>query len=141
MFFLFRVCFWLGIVLVLLPSGDYQPKNSAPAIGAADAIGAATAAVSDMSGFCQRQPEACEIGGQAAVALGQRAQAGARFLFDVLHEKMTAPAQTGSVQTGAAQAGSAKSDRLPGSQDTLTDADRDLQWRAPMPKRDPRKPA
>lgn len=130
MFFLFRVCFWLGIVLVMLPSGDYQPKNAAPTIGAADAIGAATAAVSDMSGFCQRQPEACEVGGQAAVAIGQRAQAGAKFLFDVISEKMV-PAQTGSV----------KSDRLPGSQDTLTDADRDLQWRAPPPKRDPRKPA
>jgi hypothetical protein len=130
MFFLFRVCFWLGIVLVMLPSGDYQPKNAAPTIGAADAIGAATAAVSDMSGFCQRQPEACEVGGQAAVAIGQRAQAGAKFLFDVISEKMV-PAQTGSV----------KADRLHGSQDTLTDTDRDLQWRAPLPKRDPRKPA
>jgi hypothetical protein len=130
MFFLLRVAFWLSIVLILLPSGDYQPKNSAPAIGAADAIGAATAAVSDMTGFCQRQPEACEVGGQAAIALGQRAQAGARFLFDVIHDRMN-PAQTGSV----------KGDRLPGSQDTLTEADRDLEWRAPLPKRDPRKSA
>ena len=132
MFFLFRVCFWLGIVLVLMPSGEYQPKNAGPSIGAADAIGAATAAVSDMGGFCQRQPEACEVGGQAAVALGQRAQAGARFLFDVIHDRMTAaPAQTGSV----------KAERLPGSQDTLTDDDRELQWRPPLPKRDPRRPA
>ncbi len=131
MFFLIRVCFWLGIVLVFLPSSDYHSKNAVPSIGAADAIGAATAAVTDMSGFCQRQPEACEIGGQAALAIGQRAQAGARMLFDVLHDKMTAPAQTGSV----------KGDRLQGSQDTLTEADRDLQWRAPLPKRDPRKPA
>jgi hypothetical protein len=130
MFFLLRVAFWLSIVLVLLPSGDYQPKNSAPTIGAADAIGAATAAVSDMTGFCQRQPEACDVGGQAAIAIGQRAQAGARFLFDVIHDRMT---------TG--QTGSIKGDRLPGSQDTLTDADRDLEWRAPLPKRDPRRPA
>ncbi len=130
MFFLLRAAFWLGIVLVLLPSGDYQPKNAGTSIGAADAIGAATAAVSDMGGFCQRQPEACEVGGQAAIALGQRAQAGARLLFDVIHEKMS-PAQTGSV----------KGDRLPGSQDTLTEADRDLQWRPPLPKRDPRRPA
>src|SRR5690349_12289263 len=97
MFFLVRVAFWLGIVLVMLPSGDYQSKKAGPSIGAADAIGAATAAVSDMSGFCQRQPEACEIGGQAAAALGQRAQAGARLLFDVIHERI-APAQTGSVK-------------------------------------------
>jgi hypothetical protein len=130
MFFLLRVAFWLSIVLVLMPSGDYQPKNSSPSIGAADAISAATAAVSDMTGFCQRQPDACEVGGQAAIALGQRAQAGARFLFDAIHDRMN-PAQTGSV----------KAERLPGSQDTLTDADRDLEWRAPLPKRDPRRPA
>lgn len=130
MFFLLRTTFWLGMVLVLLPSGFYQDKDAAPQIGAADAIGAATAAVSDMSGFCARQPEACEIGGQAAVALGQRAQAGMRFLYDTLHDKM-APAQTGSI----------RGESLPGSKDTLTEADREWQWRAPLPRRDPRKPA
>lgn len=129
MFFLIRVCLWLGIVLVLLPSGNYQPKTAGTTIGAVDAIGAATAAVSDMGGFCQRQPEACEVGGQAAAALGQRAQAGARMLFDVIQDKMNAPTQTGSVKV------------LPGSQDTLTDEDRELQWRPPLPKRDPRKAA
>ncbi len=128
MFFLVRVAFWLGIVLVLLPSGDYQPKSANASIGAADAIGAASAAVSDVSGFCQRQPEACVVGGQAAIALGQRAQAGARLLFDVIQEKMS-PAQTGSVK------------KLPGSQDTLSDADREPQWQPPLPKRDPRRPA
>ena len=129
MFFLLRVAFWLSIVLILLPSGDYQPKTAAPSIGAADAIGAATAAVSDMSGFCQRQPDACEVGGQAAVALGQRAQAGARLLFDVIQDKM-APAQTGSVKG-----------KLPNSQDTLTQTERQMDWRAPLPPRDPRRPA
>jgi hypothetical protein len=142
MFFLLRVAFWLSIVLILLPSGDYQPKNSAPTIGAADAVIAASAAVSDMSGFCARQPEACEVGGQAAVALGQRAQAGARYLFDILQERVlqdsvAAPTQTGSI--GAAG--------HPASQDTLTAADRSPQWQAPqvrpapLPPRDPRRPA
>jgi len=129
MFFLLRVAFWLSIVLILLPSGDYQPKAAAPSIGAADAIGAATAAVSDMSGFCQRQRDACEVGGQAAVALGQRAQAGARLLFDVIQDKM-APAQTGSVKG-----------KLPNSQDTLTQSERQMEWRTPLPPRDPRRPA
>lgn len=129
MFFLLRVAFWLGIVLILLPSGDYQPKTASPSIGAADAIGAATAAVSDMSGFCQRQPDACEVGGQAAVALGQRAQAGARLLFDVIQDRM-APAQTGSVKG-----------KVPNSQDTLTQSERQMEWHAPLPPRDPRRPA
>jgi hypothetical protein len=133
MFFLLRMGFWLSIVLVLLPSGDYQPKGQAPRIGAADAVSAASAAVSDIGGFCQRQPEACEVGGNAAVAFGQRAQAGARYLFDLLHDSLT-PAETGSVPRTA-------SGRSPPSQHTLTPADLQPEWRAPLPPKDPRRPA
>lgn len=132
MFFLLRVAFWLSIVLVLLPSGDYRPKGHEPKIGAADAVNAATAAVSDLSGFCSRQPDACEVGGQAAIAFGQRAQAGARYLFDVLHDRL-APAATGSVPGGHAE--------KPQSQHTLTPADMKPEWRAPLPPKDPRRPA
>jgi hypothetical protein len=134
MFFLLRVAFWLSIVLVLLPSGDYRPKDQAPRIGAADAVSAATAAVSDLGGFCGRQPDACEVGGQAAVAFGQRAQAGARYLFDLLLQDKQAPSSTGSVSR--AHAGTSS-----GSQSTLTPADLQPEWRAPLPPKDPRRPA
>jgi hypothetical protein len=133
MFFLLRVAFWLSIVLVLLPSGDYRPKDQTSRIGAADAVNAATAAVSDLGGFCSRQPNACEVGGHAAVAFGQRAQAGARYLFELLQDSM-APAATGSVPR--AQAG-----KSPHSQSTLTPADLQPEWRAPLPPKDPRRPA
>lgn len=128
MFFLLRVAFWLSIVLVLLPSADYRSKTSAPTIGAADAVSAATAAVSDMTAFCERQPEACEVGGQAAVAFGQRAQAGARFLFDLLHDTLTT-ASTGPAKPGAK------------SQDTLIPSDLKPEWRGPLPPKDPRRAA
>jgi len=131
MFFLVRVAFWLSIVLVLLPSGKYLTESNSPSIHPGDAVGAAAAAVSDMSGFCQRQPEACEVGGQAAVAFGQRAQAGARYLFDLLHDSMAAPTQTGSV--GSAQP--------PASQHTLSPSDLAPEWRGPLPQKDPRRPA
>jgi len=133
MFFVLRVAFWLSIVLVLLPSKDYQPRTQAPQIGAADAVNAATAAVSDLSGFCDRQPEACKVGGQAAVAFGQRAQAGARYLIDLLQDQI-APTQTGSIK-GANATGTPK------SQHTLKPADLEPEWRAPLPPKDPRKPA
>lgn len=129
MFFLLRVAFWLSIVLVLLPSGDYQPKSQ-NRIGAADAVNAATAAVSDLSGFCSRQPDACEVGGQAMVAFGQRAQAGARYLFDILHDRLV-PGTTGSIGANGASA----------SQHTLKPSDLEPEWRAPLPPRDPRRPA
>jgi hypothetical protein len=139
MFFLLRMAFWLSIVLVLMPSGAPQPN--APKIEAGDAVSAAFAAVSDMSGFCDRQPEACDVGGKAAVVLGQRAQAGAKFIFDVLSERM-APAETGSI----------KGAKLPVSQDTLTAEDLKPAWQGvssrpkpvwygPLPPRNPRRPA
>lgn len=133
MIFLLRVAFWLSIVLVLLPSGDYHPKDQAPRIGAADAVNAASAAVSDLSGFCDRQPDACEVGGQAAIAFGQRAQAGARYLFDLMQDQLT-PTQTGSI-AGATGA------RTAPSQHTLKPSDLEPEWRTPLPPKDPRRPA
>ena len=53
--FLLRVAFWLGVVLILLPSGGSQPLPKAQ-VSAGDAFSAAKAAVSDMQHFCDRQP-------------------------------------------------------------------------------------
>jgi hypothetical protein len=141
MFFLLRVAFWLSIVLVLMPSN--APQSTAPKIDAGDAVSAAFAAVSDMGNFCDRQPEACAVGGKAAIAFGQRAQAGAKFLFEVLSDKM-APAETGSIKGSKQQS----------SQDTLTAQDMKPAWRGaaaseeqkpvwhgPLPPKDPRRPA
>ena len=59
-------------------------------------MSAATAAVSDMSQFCKRQPAACEVGGQAATVIGQRAQDGARKLYQIITDKRS-PDHTGSI--------------------------------------------
>ena len=90
MFFLLRMAFWLGLVLVLLPRDKTPESDKLPQIGASDAVSAATAAVSDMSQFCKRQPAACEVGGQAATVIGQRAQDGARKLYQIITDKKRA---------------------------------------------------
>jgi len=129
MFFLLRMAFWLSVVLVLLPSGGSQRSPSAPSaeLGAVEAVSAASATVSDMSQFCTRQPGACAIGSQAAVALSQRAQAGAKMVYDFISER-SAPRETGSVNA-------VKATRQPTpaakSQDTLTAADLVPAWRGP----------
>lgn len=87
MFFLLRVAFWLGLVLVLLPTDKTPDSDKGPQIGASDAISAATAAVSDMSQFCNRQPAACTVGGQAATAIGARAQSGAKKVYQFITDK------------------------------------------------------
>ena len=85
--FLLRMTFWLGVVLVLLPSAGTEPTPKAQ-VGTMEAMSAARAAVGDLRSFCGRQPEACSIGSQAAVGIGHRAQAGAKMLYEFLNEQL-----------------------------------------------------
>ena len=131
MFFLLRMAFWLGLVLVLLPRDKTPESEKLPQLGASDAVSAATAAVSDMSQFCTRQPAACEIGGNAATVIGQRAQDGARKLYRIITDKK-APDHTGSIGgAGVIAMG-------PMSQDTLTADDTQADWMLPGPAVPPR---
>ena len=125
MWFLLRLTFWLGLVLVLLPRDKTPDSDKLPQIGASEAVQAATAAVSDMSQFCKRQPAACEVGGQAATAIGQRAQEGARKLYHIITDKKS-PDHTGSIG-GANEADASPAAAAP--RDTLTPEDMVAEWR------------
>jgi hypothetical protein len=147
MFFLLRMAFWLGLVLVLLPREKTPESEKLPQIGASQAVQAATAAVSDMSQFCKRQPQACEVGGQAASVIGQRAEDGARKLYKIITDKKApdtattdkrgpdgtdkrGPDRTGSI--GAVEnADAPTADQAP--RDTLTPDDLVAEWRMPSP--------
>jgi hypothetical protein len=129
MFFLLRLVFWVGLVLVLLPRDKTPESNKQPQLGASEAVSAATAAVSDMSQFCKRQPAACEVGGQAATVIGQRAQAGARKLYQIIIDKR-APDHTGSIG-GIESADASLVDAAP--RDTLTPDDMQVEWRGAAP--------
>jgi len=122
MFFLLRMAFWLGLVLVLLPREKTPESDKAPQVGASEAVSAATAAVSDMGQFCKRQPAACEVGGQAATAIGQRAQDGARQLYKII----TKPDHTSSIDTADDAEAVVAS-----PSDALTEDDMAIEWRLP----------
>ncbi len=133
MFFLLRMAFWLGVVCVLLPGGA---KTDTPAanIDATQALTLAGAAVSDMRGFCDRQPEACVTGGKVAVAIGQKAEAGARTIYDFVTAKL-AEKSTPAVKTAADKPAIKPVPviaRGP-AQGTLTSADLTPSWHAPVP--------
>ena len=137
MFFLLRLAFWIGLVLVLLPRDKTQDSDKTPQINASEAISAATAAVNDMSQFCKRQPAACEVGGQAATVIGQRAQGGAKKLYQIITDKpdksdksdKRAPDQTGSIG-GMESSGTAQSDP---AHETLTPDDLQIEWQGVPP--------
>jgi hypothetical protein len=127
MFFLLRMAFWLGLVLVLLPRDKTPESEKLPQVGASDAVSAATAAVSDMSQFCKRQPAACEVGGQAATVIGHRAQEGARKLYQIITDKRASD-HTGSIGGNGGADGSPSE---AASGDTLTLDDLQAEWQAP----------
>lgn len=86
MFFLLRMMFWIGLVLVLLPRDKAPDSGKGPQVSAGDAVLAATATLSDVSQFCTRQPAACAVGGEAASVVGARAQAGAKKVIEFFAE-------------------------------------------------------
>jgi len=143
MFFLLRLVFWVGLVLVLLPRDKTPDADKTPQVNASEAISAATAAISDMSQFCKRQPQACEVGGQAATAIGQRAQGGARKVYQYITDKpekadkpektdksdKRSPDHTGSIgvmETADGAQGDA-------AHDTLTPDDMQIEWQGSSP--------
>ncbi len=136
MFFLLRMAFWLGVVLILLPSGTSQRAQTSD-VNTSEAISAASATVQDLRGFCARQPDACTVGSQVAVAIGYRAQAGAKVLYDFLTEAL-APKDTGALPHGTApHGGVAKVEQVKSnSQNTLTPADLAPAWRGSQPPKD-----
>ena len=156
--FLLRMTFWLGVIVVLLPRGESVPPSNAQ-INPIDAVSAATATVGDMRQFCERQPEACIVGSQAAEALGERAKAGAKRLYDMFNERLAAsetdggttatptrnakavPLPTARPAQHASQTTSRNASQGPPqntSQNTLTPADLVPAWRGPPARKDPR---
>jgi hypothetical protein len=152
MMFLLKAAFWLGLVLVLLPTGSKKHALDEPQIDAMQAASAATAAVADLSEFCTRRPESCAVGSTVASVLAQRAQAGAAMVYEFITERReSAPDKPEIVpvhhQTTQARnpdradtTGSISSARsavlLPRprparSHDTLTATDRHPSWRRP----------
>jgi Family of unknown function (DUF5330) len=153
MFFLLRLVFWLGLVLVLLPRDKTPESEKLPQISVSEAVQAATAAVSDMSQFCKRQPAACEVGGQAATVIGVRAQEGARKVYQTITDKKSAevdkkpaegekrPAESDKKPSEAQKKAPDHTGSIGGNEDgdpvlaesvphdTLTQADLALEWR------------
>ncbi|WP_053239558.1 DUF5330 domain-containing protein [Pleomorphomonas koreensis] len=92
MMFLLRTAFWLSVAIFLIPV-DHSAEQQAEAarvqpIGALEAASAAQATISDMSGFCGRNPTACDIGGRVATTFMLKAQTGARLVYDFIDRSL-----------------------------------------------------
>ncbi|WP_020180474.1 DUF5330 domain-containing protein [Methylopila sp. M107] len=141
MFFLIRTAFWVSLLLLVLPFGG-DGKSGGPSskdrasIDALSAMAAAGATVSDVGGFCSRQPEACTVGGQALKIVGERAREGATALTGYFAAgAKDAPTAAIDLKTGAAAKSADKSagQVMPASagRQTLSPSDRKPAWRGP----------
>lgn len=88
MFFLLRTAFWLTLVLVLIPFGSDKSESETAQVDPISAYFAAQATVSDLGGFCGRNPQACETGSGALTAIGSRARDGARIVYEFLDTRI-----------------------------------------------------
>ena len=93
--FLLRVAFWLTIVVLLLPADPGKRSDDGRGqVGAVEALGAAQAVVEDARDFCARRPETCVVGSQAFQTFGQKAQHGAKLLYEFLSDRFAETASS-----------------------------------------------
>ncbi|TWI93276.1 hypothetical protein JM93_00831 [Roseibium hamelinense] len=79
----------MTLVLALIPLGSGQSTETEIDVDPVAAYLAASATVSDISKFCERNPQACETGGAALSAIGAQARDGARIVYEFLDAKVS----------------------------------------------------
>lgn len=73
--FLFRVAFWLVVVVLLLPS-DPDGRTDGPQVTFVQGLEAVRATVNDMSQFCARNPDLCATGEAVVQIVADKARYG-----------------------------------------------------------------
>ncbi len=145
MFFLLRTTFWIGLVLLLLPIGTGS-DGTAPSIGIVQVYLAAQSTVKDLGGFCDRNPNACEMGGSVITLVGLKAKEAARLTYNYLSDSEAEdlqptkfavfPSAQGAVETipfdevtgGQILPSLTSPTGQPTHSGTLSLADRDIPW-------------
>ncbi len=143
MFFLLRTAFWISLLLLVLPFGG-DLKGEGPnaqdraSIDALSAVAAAGATISDVGGFCARQPDACAVGGQALKVVGEKARIGASALQDYFAKDAEPAAGRTATAKPVSEGGTSAVNKLApkavsttGGRQTLTPSDRKPGWRSP----------
>ena len=108
--FLLKMTFLLGLIAFFIPLGDRPKEASISMVGAF--IGAQQA-IADLTGFCDRAPQACDTGKELAVFAGERISDGVAMAYSLVQDKIetpdsviavagpTDPVTTGAVAPGA----------------------------------------
>ena len=92
--FILKAGFFLGLVALLLPKTDDGKTASAgaPQFDVFTAMMGAQAAISDLAGFCDRAPAACDTGGAIARFAGERIGDGLALAYSFVEGDERLPA-------------------------------------------------
>ena len=115
--FLFRLAFWLSVILVLLPADEQQQARL---------YGAATSAFERATTFCDRNAETCATASEAWSSLRKKAEFGYRLARDLANKRQGTDEASTPPPPGAAS----KVD----SRGTLSPMDMQPAWRGPGPR-------
>jgi hypothetical protein len=118
--FLIRTAFWLAIIILLLPTDSKQQG---------EVYGTAQAAVKDVTGFCDRNPDACAKGMDVFQVFVQKAEFGFEMLMGFMDNKDAGASSVPAASvTPSAESASFAPDQ---SQDTLEPQDLQPAWNGP----------
>ncbi|MCB1430714.1 MAG: DUF5330 domain-containing protein [Nitratireductor sp.] len=81
---MFRTIFWLGLVIAFIPVNPADLKEGQRPVSPFETLGAMRSVISDMTGFCERNPSTCETGSEIASQFGAKARAGGVYLSALL---------------------------------------------------------
>jgi hypothetical protein len=125
MLFLLRLVFWILVICLLLPGSRGDSRRL---------MNSAERTVSDVRGFCQRNPGVCEDARLSLTIMLSRVRNGAEFIQTWLaqndaRERASAPPDPTESPPGPS---SGRPPRLvPKWQDSLNPADKQVPWRGP----------
>jgi hypothetical protein len=121
--FLIRVAFWVGVVILLLPSDERQQERL---------FAAAVATVERAATFCDRHEKACEAGGELWATFLRKAEFAGRMAINVAGASSRTPDDPAPRPPASVQGEPAPRMSPTAVQGTLTPADLTPAWRGQM---------
>src|SRR5262245_21299697 len=124
--FLFRIVFWLGLAVLLLPTEEHQQARL---------YETAATSVERIATFCDRNPKTCAAGAELWSTFLKKAEFASRVAIDLISARGQRAEGLGP-SSSPRPAGAVAADPRPGPapRNTLTRDDLGPAWRAPPPR-------
>lgn len=103
--FILKSAFWLGLVAFLLPSHQGDTAAGGTSVSMVGALVGAQQAIADLTGFCDRAPQACDSGKQLATFAGERIGDGIALAYQLVQDRMATPSAAPGAPVVAEAAG------------------------------------